>query len=71
MFFFVYQHSNCFYCLTSKMIERLKNMKRNARGNGEQTCVLCNEPFGMFGLKAHPCHGCSKVKFETDFMKYP
>ncbi|KAH7637694.1 rab effector noc2-like [Dermatophagoides farinae] len=45
----------------SKMIERLKNMKRNARGDGHYTCILCNESFGFFNHNAHECHGCSKL----------
>ncbi|KAH9390071.1 Doc2bp, partial [Tyrophagus putrescentiae] len=45
----------------SKMAERLSNMKRSARGNGEGTCILCNESFGLFGLKSHLCRGCKKL----------
>ncbi|XP_075677923.1 rab effector Noc2-like isoform X1 [Dermatophagoides pteronyssinus] len=44
-----------------KMIERLKNMKRNARGDGHYTCILCNESFGFFNHNAHECQGCSKL----------
>lgn len=50
------------------MIERLKNMKRNARGDGHYTCILCNESFGFFNHNAHECQGCSKVgnKFHSN-----
>ncbi|KAI2804861.1 hypothetical protein RDWZM_008134 [Blomia tropicalis] len=44
-----------------KLMERLKNMKRSARGNGNQSCILCNESFGLFAFQAHQCHGCRKL----------
>ena len=46
-------------------MERLKNMKRSARGNGNQSCILCNESFGLFAFQAHQCHGCRKVRALT------
>lgn len=43
------------------MIERLNNMKRNAKGDGRCSCVLCNEEFGLFGAQCHLCKDCLKV----------
>lgn len=48
------------------MIERLANMKKSARGNGNHTCILCNESFGLFRLQAHQCEGCKKVKKQNN-----
>ena len=34
------------YC--RRLLERLENMRRNAAGDGENTCILCGESFGFF-----------------------
>ena len=37
---------NIFDC--RRLLERLENMRRNAAGDGENTCILCGESFGFF-----------------------
>ena len=54
----------------SKMVDRLGNMKRSARGNGQGTCILCNESFGLFSLQAHQCQGCKKVSGHSQFLSF-
>ena len=44
------------------MLERLNNMKRNAKGDGKSSCVLCNDDFGIFGAQGHLCKDCHKVR---------
>lgn len=50
------------------MLERLQNMKMNARGNGKTTCLLCNEQFGLFRLQTHKCELCNKVTFQGLYL---
>ena len=35
-------------CYCRRLLERLENMRRNAAGDGENTCILCGESFGFF-----------------------
>jgi hypothetical protein len=51
------------------MIERLNNIKRNAKGDGRSSCVLCNEEFGLFGAQCHLCKDCLKVN-NASFIKF-
>ncbi|XP_054166639.1 rab effector Noc2-like [Oppia nitens] len=44
----------------SRMLDRLNNMKRNARGDGKHTCVLCSDQFGLFGAQGRQCKDCLK-----------
>lgn len=43
------------------MMDRLNNMKRNAKGDGKSRCILCNDDFGIFGTQCHVCKDCNKV----------
>ena len=43
------------------MIEKLNNMKRNAKGDGISSCLLCNDQFGLFGPQGQQCKDCLKV----------
>jgi hypothetical protein len=51
------------------MIDRLNNMKRNAKGDGRSSCVLCNEEFGLFGAQCHLCKDCLKVN-NASFLNF-
>ncbi|RWS25476.1 Rab effector Noc2-like protein [Leptotrombidium deliense] len=44
-----------------RLIDRLNNMKRNAKGDGNRYCALCNDEFGLFGAHCHHCKDCNKA----------
>ncbi|RWS09789.1 Rab effector Noc2-like protein, partial [Dinothrombium tinctorium] len=44
-----------------RLIDRLNNMKRNAKGDGNRYCALCNDEFGLFGAHHHCCKDCNKA----------
>ena len=46
---------------SSKLIDRLDNMKKHAAGNGSSQCVLCADGFGMLGASSVSCVDCHKV----------
>jgi hypothetical protein len=48
--------------ISSKLIDRLDNMKKHATGNGSSQCVLCADGFGMLGASSVSCVDCHKVK---------
>ena len=43
------------------MMDKLNNMKRNAKGDGKSRCILCNDDVGIFGTQCHVCKDCNKV----------
>ncbi|KAF7488763.1 Rab effector Noc2 [Sarcoptes scabiei] len=43
-----------------KMIERLKNLRKAAKGDGRNHCLLCDESFGFLMMSAHICQKCKK-----------
>ena len=44
----------------SRLQDRLNNMKRNAKGDGNKACALCSDSFGLFGAQCHHCKDCLK-----------
>ena len=49
----------------SRLLDRLENIKNNAKGNGVTTCLLCNEKFGKITSSPMKCNICEKVGLGT------
>lgn len=47
-----------------RLVEKLENMKNNARGDGKTTCLLCSEKFGTFKLVSKECDACCQCVCE-------
>ncbi|NWV85767.1 RPH3L protein, partial [Dasyornis broadbenti] len=43
-----------------RLVERLKNMRKNAMGNGVSQCLLCGEMLGLLGSSSVFCQDCKK-----------
>lgn len=43
------------------MVEKLENLRKNAKGNGKEFCLLCASKFGVLKTVAKKCDTCEKV----------
>lgn len=59
-----------FIFFSSKLIDRLDNMKKHATGNGSSQCVLCADGFGMLCTSSVSCVDCHKVKEKKNFVLF-
>lgn len=44
-----------------RLVDRLENIKNNAKGNGITTCLLCDEKFGKITTPPMKCNICEKA----------